>query len=224
MDGLYDAKSTPDIEYQCPPPNLNHFEYTDALMPSEGFSKIAELLTFNDLDKPEDKMRRTWTTFALFNEDYNPATLMLDYTRNIIEEEGPFHGVIGSSEGGSAAATVLFDQLELAREAGVPATMKCGIFFVSSPALRADGKGCLLSDDESDPRRITVPTCHVFSDQDPLAWMAYCLSNSCQDEGKVHILHDKGHSIPHTEGLMVDVANFARRVDRAAANGVTHHE
>lgn len=161
-------------------------------------------------------MRRVWTTYGPSKDHHNAAALMLEYVRNIIEEDGPFHGVIGGSEGGSAAATVLLDQLELARRAGVPATMKCGIFFVSPPALRGNGKGWVLSGDMSDDRRITVPTCHVFSDEDPLSWMSYCLSNTCQEEGKVHILHDKGHVIPHTKELMVEVANFARRISKAA--------
>ena len=161
-------------------------------------------------------MRRTWTMYGPSKDNHNPTALTLDYVRNIIEEEGPFHGVIGGSEGGSAAATVLLDQLDLARSAGIPATMKCGIFFVSTPAMRADGKGWYLNGDRSDNRGITVPTCHIFSDNDPLSWMSYCLSNTCQEEGKVHILHDKGHTIPHTEELMVEVANFARRVKRAA--------
>ena len=171
------------------------------------------MLTFNDLSEPEDKVRRVWTNHGPNKDHHNATALTLDYMRNIIEEEGPFHGVIGGSEGGCAAATVLLDQLDLARAAGVPTTMKCGIFFVSPPAMRADAQGWLLSDDESDTRRITVPTCHVFSDQDPLSWMSYCLSKTCQEEGKVHILHDKGHTIPHTEELMVEVANFVRRLD-----------
>lgn len=39
---------------------------------------------------------------------------------------------------------------------------------------------------------------------------------TCQEEGKVHIVHDKGHVIPHTEEMMVEVADFARQVERAA--------
>ena len=97
------------------------------------------MLTFNDLDKPEDKARRVWTMYKPPRDSHNASTLMLNYVRNTIEEEGPFYGVNGASEGGSAATTVLLDQLELARSAGVPATMKCGIF--SLPATR----GCRKS-------------------------------------------------------------------------------
>lgn len=215
VDGLYDVDSLPDDEYQCPPPNFLYFDYT-VVSVDQGFRSIAAKLTFDDLSKPEDKMRRTWMVYRPLKGNLNAAAVTLDYVRNIIEEEGPFHGVIGGSEGGCAAATVLLDQLDLARTAGVPATMKCGIFFVSPPALRADGKGWYLNDEESDGRRITVPTCHVYSDEDPLAWMSHCLSNTCQEEGKTHILHDQGHVIPHTKELMVEVAKFVRRVKRAA--------
>ena len=55
------------------------------------------MLTFNDLDKPEDKARRVWTMYKSPNDSHDASTLMLDYVRNNIEDEGPFHGVIGAS-------------------------------------------------------------------------------------------------------------------------------
>ena len=100
--------------------------------------------------------------------------------------------------------------------------------------MRVDGKGWILSDedygdgseesielnsnneDDNENKRamITVPTCHIFSEKDPLCWMSYSLSNTCQEDGKMHILHEEGHTIPHSEALMNEVAEFARRVDR----------
>ena len=88
--------------------------------------------------------------------------------------------------------------------------MKCGI-FVSHGALRDDGKGWVLSDESDDPR-ITVPICHVFSAEDPLSWMSYDLSETCQEEGKIHIMHDKGHVIPHTEEFLTEVASAISQI------------
>ncbi|KAL8746511.1 MAG: hypothetical protein Q9190_001485 [Brigantiaea leucoxantha] len=160
------------------------------------------------MTSPEDGVRRSWEKYGARGR--NTVELMLEYVRNIIEEEGPFHGVIGGSEGGSAAATTLVDQLELARKHGQPCPMQCGVFFVSTPPMREDGEGFSLVD-ETD-RRITVPTCHIYSEQDLLCWMTKSLYNFCQEDGKTLILHEGGHTIPHTEELMVDVADFVRRI------------
>ena len=199
----------PDVRYECAPPNLHFFDYPPIEM-ENGYQHFAETLTYKDMASPEEGVRKAWHAFA--GRDGNVADLMVEYARNVIEEEGPFHGVIGGSEGGGAAATVLFDQLELARESGKPCTMQCGIFFVSTPAFRPHGKGLLLCDDGDD--RIRVPTCHVFSESDELSWMSQACANACQDKGKTFVLHKAGHTIPHTKKLMVDVADFVRRVKK----------
>lgn len=211
LEALFEAEPTPDIEYECPAPNLRWFDY-DHLDLSKGVKHFAEMATFNGMTSPEDGVRRAWGRYG--KGVGSSAELMLDYVRNIIEDEGPFHGVIGASEGGSAAATVLFDQLGLARKHGQPCPIQCGIFFVSTPPMTEDGEGCLLCDD--DDRRITIPTCHIYSEKDLLCWMAKALQNVCQEDGKTIILHEGGHTIPHTEKLMADVAEFVRRVKQGS--------
>ncbi|KAL8795884.1 MAG: hypothetical protein Q9195_001764 [Heterodermia aff. obscurata] len=207
LEGLFESDSLPDVEYECPAPNLRWFDY-DYLDLSKGFKHFAEIVNFSGITSPEDGVRRAWDRYG--GGAGNSVELVLEYVRNIIEEEGPFHGVIGASEGGSAAATVLLDQLGLARNHGHPCTIQCGIFFVATPPLTEGGKGCLLSDNTD--QRITIPTCHIYSEKDLFCWMAKALQNICQEDGKTIILHEGGHTIPHTEKLMVDVAKFVRRV------------
>ena len=209
LEGLFEAEPTPDVEYECPPPNLRWFDYEFVDL-SKGFRHFSELVTSKEMTSPEDGVRRAWDRYK--GGTLGSVELMLEYVRNIVEEEGPFQGIIGASEGGSAAATVLFDQLTLARKLGQPCTIQCGIFFVSTPPLKESGDGCFLKDETE--QRITVPTCHIYSEEDILCWMAKALSNLCQEEGKTIILHERGHTIPHTEELMVDVAKFVRRVKR----------
>ncbi|MCJ1458239.1 hypothetical protein MMC28_008610 [Mycoblastus sanguinarius] len=150
------------------------------------------------MSTPEDAMRRISSTYGHKNRD--AVNLTIDYIRNVILEEGPFQGVIGGSEGASAAATVLIDELETSRKDGRPPAMKCGIFFVAIPALRADGKGWVLSDERD--QRIAVPTCHVYSEKDPIVLTSKALQNSCQSKGKTVIRHEKGHIIPHDKEQM----------------------
>ena len=207
LDGLFQSEPIPDVEYECPAPNLRWYDY-DELDLTQGVQQFAEMLTFKDMISPEDGVRRAWGKFG--GQVSDATELMVEYARNVIEDEGPFDGVIGASEGGSAAATVLIDQLELARQEGRPCSMRAGIFFVSAAPLASGGNGYFLSD-ETD-QRITVPTCHIYSEKDLLCWMAKALQNVCQEDGKTVILHDGGHTIPHTEHLMIDVAKFVRKI------------
>ena len=214
VDGLYDVAPFPDIEYQCPPPNLIYFHHHAVSAYDSSFQDRVRELGFVSNDAVEDRMRTIWQKYGP-TDHHNATSVTLEYIQNIIEDEGPFHGVIGASEGGCAAATVLLDHQQRSRDANTDSPMMCGIFFVSPPALQPDGMGYVLSDKTDE--RISVPTCHIFSDSDPLSWMARCLVNLCQEDGREVILHDQGHTIPHTKELMVGVANFVRRVKAAAA-------
>ncbi|KAI9716039.1 MAG: hypothetical protein M1828_000506 [Chrysothrix sp. TS-e1954] len=214
IEGLFPSEPIRDVEYECPAPNLRWYDHNGIDL-TKGVKHFSEMLTFKNMTSPEDGARRAW-------EDYsggvsNGTELMVEYARNIIEDEGPFDGFIGASEGGSAAATVLMDQLQLSRKQGQACTIQCAIFFVAAAPLTEDGKGYLLSD--TTDQRITVPTCHVYSEKDLLCWMAKALENVCQDDGKTTILHEGGHTIPHTEKLMVDVAKFVRKVKQGDIQG-----
>ena len=213
VDGLYDVPPLPDLEYECAPPNLVYFQYSSMNPSGSSFQSQIDFLRLRDANDPHDQLRRLWREYGP-QDHSNVTSVTLEYIQNIIEDEGPFHGVIGASEGGCAAATVLLDHLQRSRGVNDAATMMCGVFFISTPALQADGSGYVLWDKAE--RRISVPTCHIFSDSDPIAWMARYLANTCQEDGREIILHDKGHVIPHTKEMMVDVANFIRRVKAAA--------
>lgn len=210
MDGLFNSIASPELEYQCPPPNLSYFDY-EMVDVSAGLHHLAEMLDLKRFSTPEDAVRG-----QSFGPKRNDAvTLTLDYVRNIIEEEGPFHGVIGASEGAGAAATVLINELETSYKNGCRPEMQCGIFFVGVPALKVAGKGWILCD-ETD-QRITVPTCHVYSENDPLVMGSKALRDICQPNGRTLILHEYGHTIPHEKWLMADVGKFVRGLSQGAA-------
>ena len=87
-----------------------------------------------------------------------------DILEDLVEEvtsQGPFDGIMGFSEGGIVAATLL---LEDARRPF--AGFKCGIFFSAAPPLdlngiRASTVRCV--DPGKDGVSIRVPTAHIFS-------------------------------------------------------------
>lgn len=82
----------------------------------------------------------------------------LRYLYKTIEADDEICGVIGYSEGASAAATLILDEQERMRLAGITPRIKCGIFFMGWPALNGDGVPALADEmDES----IDVATLHV---------------------------------------------------------------
>lgn len=83
----------------------------------------------------------------------------LEYLYQIIEEEGPFDGIIGYSEGATIAATlILHEQMRFETEGREP-TFKCALFFAGWPPMDSTLSRIVLAD-ESD-LTITIPTCHV---------------------------------------------------------------
>jgi hypothetical protein len=169
---------------------------------------LTEKLAFMKTGSPEDAMRKVYTTFGHADDD--SVILTVEYIRNILEEDGPFDGVIGTSQGACAAATALVDSLETSRKTARPNPMKCGIFFIGLPPLNPNGKGCLLGDEWD--HKISTPTCHVFSESDPIVALAKALYNICEPSSRRLVLHDGGHIIPHESELMAEVAQFVRDV------------
>jgi predicted esterase len=83
----------------------------------------------------------------------------LDYLYRIMEEDGPFDGIIGYSEGATVAATlILHEQRRFVQEGRQP-MLKCALFFAGWPPMNPDLDGLVLAD-QSD-LTITIPTCHI---------------------------------------------------------------
>lgn len=141
--------------------------------------------------------------------------MFLEYVSNVMEEEGPFDGVIGASEGAGAAATILLYDQELCRERGTKSKLKCGLFFVGFPPFRPDAKFHLADQSKV---RIEAPTCHVIGQKDPLAPISKALWNVCDERTRLLVDHDKGHIIPHEPKIMARIAEFVRQLNHVEAN------
>lgn len=90
------------------------------------------------------------------NQSANEA---IDYLYRIMEEDGPFDGIIGYSEGATIAATlILHEQRRFERDGRAP-MFKCALFFAGWPPMNPDLDGLVLAD-ETD-LTINIPTCHV---------------------------------------------------------------
>lgn len=213
IDGLTECLPTKIPIYEAAPPFLTHYD----LKPTEEFVNMvdekdfdlwAAAQGFNNEILPEASLRTVLNSIQIRRETVSMAH---DYMQQVIDQDGPFHGVIGASEGAVAAASVLIRDLEMCRKNDRKSSFKCGIFMVGFPAINDFGRW-ILSDDGSD-LRITVPTCHIIGNQDPVACAGIALMNICDPDSRVLISHERGHCIPHVPEIMSRVGDFVRKVE-----------
>lgn len=113
----------------------------------------------------EDQMRELMRGgFASVDvDDYyrenKSAAYALEYLYDIMEQQGPFDGIIGYSEGATIAATLLLHEQRRFEETGKPTMFKCALFFAGWPPLTPELDSLVLAD-ESD-LMITIPTVHI---------------------------------------------------------------
>ncbi|KAF9872900.1 hypothetical protein CkaCkLH20_09763 [Colletotrichum karsti] len=137
---------------------------------------------------------------------------LLDGLIDVVQSQGPFDGIMGFSEGGIIAATLLVEDSRRPF-----ANFKCGIFFSAAPPLDPDdlAAGIVRSlDPAKDAVSIFIPTAHVYSHesttrtdvQSPLqkVWAEIGWSTPEQvhsslarlcDNRQVFV-HDQGHQVP----------------------------
>jgi hypothetical protein len=121
---------------------------------------LARIRDFPDCETPEDTMRE------LMREGIAPShrstANALKYLTKIMQERGPFEGIIGYSEGATVAATLLLHEQRQFKKKGIKPMFKYAIFFAGWPPVDPDTYAMVLSD-ESDTM-IEIPTCHISKD------------------------------------------------------------
>lgn len=104
------------------------------------------------------------------------------------ERSEPFDGLLGFSEGGCVAATIILHHIK-----NPPLTpFKCAVFICGSPPLSLDSLEPVLKDEASDT--ITIPTVHILGSLDPGPGLA--LYDVCEPKTAIIFEHQKGHTIP----------------------------
>ena len=134
---------------------------------------------------------------------------MLDDLYRTVEEHGPFHGVIGYSEGATVASTLLVDDLRRRQAQGLESLFKCAIFFAGWPPLATEGESTLLLADDVD-EIITIPTFHVVGASDPYLPGCMALYNVCDREVAEMFDHGKGHMIPRDAVTVKELSSVLR--------------
>jgi predicted esterase len=123
---------------------------------------------------------------------------LLQNIEDFIEEEGPFDGLFGFSEGAAVAATFIIHQ---SRRLNQPEDrIKCAVFFCGGIPEDPDclARGMIRSlDPEQDGEIIDIPTAHIWAEND----ISYPnngrkLFGLCRKDARESYVHQLGHSIP----------------------------
>ncbi|MCJ1329254.1 hypothetical protein MMC10_005933 [Thelotrema lepadinum] len=139
------------------------------------------------------------------------CAFVLDDLESYLEEEGPFDGVWGFSEGACLAAMLLIRQRrrheERARALGHSAPppfkplVRCAVFF-SAPtppdpmALGRVDKEREPLDPKSAGEPIRIPTAHIWGKEDR-KFIGSGMTKLCQTDGRRVFIHGRGHEIPN---------------------------
>ena len=116
-----------------------------------------------------------------------------DFTQNYAEQHDgdPFDGVLGFSEGGTVAASLIFRQC---RKKGTT-PFKFAIFVCCTvPPLQPDSVDIMLADETAE--RIDIPTAHIVGSKDPGYQGGRALYNLCNQSSATIFDHGGAHTIP----------------------------
>ena len=137
----------------------------------------------------------------------------LEYLHNVIEDEGPFDGIIGISEGASVAATLLIEDLQVCNAKQMRSNFRCGIFYIGAPAWWPDGTRAWLAEEHG--QMIDLPTCHIIGVKDVFKEGAEQLLKICNQD----IRDPGGHRIPQDEETNKLMADWVRERERELLEG-----
>ncbi|KAF3065509.1 hypothetical protein CFAM422_009754 [Trichoderma lentiforme] len=226
-----DAAQRPDVEFKwvngfteaTPPAGFDDYFGAPPLyrfMDVDGVSELEQIIArIRDLpqgESPEETMRKLIADKEQFT---TPAvTMALDRLLQLLDEDPEIDGILGYSEGATAAATLILEEQRLFREQGRPRRIKCAIFFAGWPPVRIkDGRVHTLLADEHD-EMIDIPTCHVVGCNDPYIHGAIALYGMCDEDMAILFDHGKGHTVPRDELTVKELAETIERTfDQAAA-------
>ncbi|KAI0008227.1 serine hydrolase FSH [Xylariaceae sp. FL0662B] len=151
---------------------------------------------------------------------------LCDCLVDLIHEQGPFNGIMGFSEGGTMAATIL---LEDARHGSLGEAIKCAIFFSAAPPfdpdlIRQTGILKYACADEAGGNKIpliNIPTAHIWSQTVGVNEMRVhqSLAQLCNEEVREVFLHELGHDVPGSKSDK-GLAGTLRAIEHVIENAI----
>lgn len=164
-----------------------HLRFLDSYLEGKPDEEFLGILQKAPGTTPEQKCR-VFESLGL-RSTYSARTV-LDHLHRVVEEEGPFDGLIGNSEGACVAATFLAEASQRKKGNKGP-SMKCAVFMSGGPPIQPDGQGVYLADVCGTV--IDLPTLHI---NDPMKDATLALYHLCYQQSPVIVDHGKGHMVP----------------------------
>lgn len=136
-----------------------------------------------------------------------------DLLYEIIEEEGPFDGILGFSHGGTLACGFLVHHAKNNPYSPPTALFRCAVFFNSLPPFRMDDKQNPIFEEDLQGY-LTIPTVHVVGKSDFVYQYSMKLYALCDSKSASLVVTDRGHDIPVDQKNVDKVANALRDLNR----------
>ncbi|KAL9056435.1 MAG: hypothetical protein Q9162_002916 [Coniocarpon cinnabarinum] len=191
-------------EYFGPGP---HWRFINDLGTAEK-AMLERIRHFPDAATAEDTLRMLLPEGETREGTIPSVRPVLDYIYTEMEKEGDIDGVIGYSEGGMVAATMLVEQERLLLKTGQPRRLKVALFFSGWPAMDPDAHDVLLADETEEV--IPVPSIHVIGSGDPYLQGSMGLYNLFDEDTATLFDHAKGHTIPRDARTLRELGNTVR--------------
>ena len=157
-----------------------------------------------------DSFHEAWKTGTFQDSVAEAYNLIYD----VLEEEGPFGGIIGFSHGATLAFAFLLHHAEKNPLDPPFALFRCAV-FISGPAPLGEN-GMRLSFDEVVGALLKIPTVHVAGKADALFEESLNLYRLCEKYTAKLVCHDKGHWVPRDRANTLGMVKAIRDlIDRS---------
>lgn len=188
---------------------------------------LSRIRDFPDCETPEDTMRELMREGIA--STHKSTANALKYLLKIMEERGPFEGIIGYSEGATVAGTLLLHEQRRFKKKGIKPMFKYAIFFAGWPPVDPDTHAMILSDESE--IMIEIPTCHISESSNPVGegvWNgqsanknlvgsldpyvhgSLALFNVCDPDTAYLFDHAKGHTLPRDKDTVKELGDVVR--------------
>lgn len=169
--------------------------------------------------------------YYCFFESYTPERMAaaVEYVREIVEDEGPFDGIIGFSQGASVTAAYLAAYPETTEATALAFSFAIFICAALIPPEIAHGKhleetiGSLLNN-----LPLPIPSLHIIGNQDTCYGQSVSLMQSCQasalsaksntsklPEGVADVVYfPGGHQVPRDTAMVRKIEKAVEKTSR----------
>ncbi|RFU36271.1 hypothetical protein B7463_g123, partial [Scytalidium lignicola] len=131
---------------------------------------------------------------------------------DLIEECGPFDGVMGFSQGGSLAASFLLHHIEKRPAEPLEALFRFAIIICSGNPFDARGPKVRRYHPDHDHLRIGIPTANIVGHKDDEYSRQLLLHRLCDGRRSTLYDHGGGHEIPRHAAAVKGMADAICRV------------